>query len=127
MCSRARSSCLTGEYSADSPGEMCVLVGRWVWCWSSSNGFFFSFRYAPRPVESALTLTSPVFREGVLKVFRNTITNDLRFHCRIDRESETYWSTDYELSFLPFSFYSSRPLLLGGCTDSLVFCLFPGV
>jgi hypothetical protein len=45
-----------------------------------------------RPVKSAQTLTAPVFRDGLLKVFRNTLTNDLRFHCRVDRESETYWS-----------------------------------
>lgn len=48
---------------------------------------------ANRLVRSAQTLTAAaVFREGVLKVFRNTITNDLRFHCRVERESETYWS-----------------------------------
>jgi hypothetical protein len=46
-----------------------------------------------RPVKSAPTLAAPMFREGVLKVFRNTLTNDLRFYCRVDRESETYWST----------------------------------
>ena len=46
-----------------------------------------------RPVKSAQTLTAPVFRDGVLKVFRNTLTNDVRFHCKVDRESETYWST----------------------------------
>lgn len=45
-----------------------------------------------RPVKSSQSLTSPVFREGVLKVFRSTLTNDLRFHCKVDRESETYWS-----------------------------------
>lgn len=42
-------------------------------------------------------MTAPVFRDGLLKVFRNTLTNDLRFHCRVDRESETYWS----MVFLP--------------------------
>lgn len=46
-----------------------------------------------RPVKSAQTLTAPVFRDGVLRVFRNTLTNDLRFYCKVDRESETYWST----------------------------------
>ncbi len=45
-----------------------------------------------RPVKSSQSLTSPVFRDGVLKVFRSTLTNDLRFHCKVDRESETYWS-----------------------------------
>ncbi len=45
-----------------------------------------------RPVKSSQSLNSPVFRDGVLKVFRSTLTNDLRFHCKVDRESETYWS-----------------------------------
>jgi hypothetical protein len=44
------------------------------------------------PVKSAQSLTVPVFRDGVLKVFRNTITNDLRFHCKVDHDSETFWS-----------------------------------
>ena len=30
--------------------------------------------------------------DGQLKVFRNTLSNDLRFFCRVGHESETYWS-----------------------------------
>jgi hypothetical protein len=44
------------------------------------------------PVKSTQSLAVPVFRDGVLKVFRNTITNDLRFYCKVDHESETFWS-----------------------------------
>jgi len=44
------------------------------------------------PVRSAHTLNAPVFQDGQLKVFRNTLSNDLRFHCKVGHESETYWS-----------------------------------
>ena len=44
------------------------------------------------PVKSAQTLNAPIFVDGQLKVFRNTLSNDLRFFCRVGHESETYWS-----------------------------------
>jgi len=46
----------------------------------------------------------------VLKVFRNTLTNDVRFHCRVDRESETYWSM--------FILKLNRCLCVGQCADN---------
>jgi hypothetical protein len=77
MYCRGRICCLTGEQVLRSRRETTeALTG----CMCS------------RPVKSAQTLTAPVFRDGVLKVFRNTLTNDVRFHCKVDRESETYWS-----------------------------------
>lgn len=44
------------------------------------------------PVKSAPTLTSGAFEDGELKIFRNTTTKDLRFHCRVGTYSETFWS-----------------------------------
>lgn len=78
MSCRARMCCLTGEYLTrlDASGRI-VANGDSDWY---------------RPVKSAQTLNAGVFGEGVLKVFRNTLTNDLRFYCKVDRESETYWS-----------------------------------
>ncbi|CCC11509.1 unnamed protein product [Sordaria macrospora k-hell] len=35
------------------------------------------------PVKSAPTLASSAFEDGELKIFRNTTTKDLRFHCRV--------------------------------------------
>ncbi|KAK3901929.1 hypothetical protein C8A05DRAFT_15954 [Staphylotrichum tortipilum] len=60
------------------------------------------------PVKSAQSLSAPVFREGVLKVFRNTITNDLRFHCKVDRESETYWMKASNAQLVPAYAYDQR-------------------
>jgi len=51
------------------------------------------------PVKSAQTLNAPVFSDGQLKVFRNTLSNDLRFHCRVGHESETYWSELFHILF----------------------------
>jgi hypothetical protein len=79
MSCRGRISCLKGKWPSGGGGGGCVLRG-------CSNGG------CARPVKSAESLNAPLFREGVLKVFRNTLTNDLRFYCRVDRESETYWS-----------------------------------
>ncbi|KXX78661.1 hypothetical protein MMYC01_202589 [Madurella mycetomatis] len=60
------------------------------------------------PVGSAQTLNAGVFREGVLKVFRNTITKDLRFYCRVDRESETYWMKASNAQLVPAYAYDQR-------------------
>ncbi|KAK4238582.1 hypothetical protein C8A03DRAFT_43698 [Achaetomium macrosporum] len=60
------------------------------------------------PVKSAQTLTAPVFRDGLLKVFRNTLTNDLRFYCRVDRESETYWMKASNAQLVPAYAYDQR-------------------
>ncbi|KAL2168827.1 hypothetical protein VTG60DRAFT_6797 [Thermothelomyces hinnuleus] len=60
------------------------------------------------PVKSAQTLTSPAFRDGVLKVFRNTLTNDLRFYCKVDRESETYWMKANNAQLVPAYAYDQR-------------------
>ena len=45
-----------------------------------------------RLVKSAPTLTSSAFEDGELKIFRNTTTKDLRFHCRVGTHSEAFWS-----------------------------------
>ncbi|KAK3369176.1 hypothetical protein B0T24DRAFT_631938 [Lasiosphaeria ovina] len=60
------------------------------------------------PVKSALTLTSPVFREGQLKVFRNTLSNDLRFHCKVGHESETFWMKAANAQLVPVYAYDPR-------------------
>ncbi|KAK4155207.1 hypothetical protein C8A00DRAFT_13756 [Chaetomidium leptoderma] len=60
------------------------------------------------PVKSAQNLTAPVFRDGVLKVFRNTLTDDLRFHCKVDRESETYWMKASNAQLVPTYAYDQR-------------------
>ncbi|KAK4135482.1 hypothetical protein BT67DRAFT_433555 [Trichocladium antarcticum] len=60
------------------------------------------------PVKSAQSLMSLVFRDGVLKVFRNTLTNDLRFHCRVERESETYWMKASNAQLVPAYAYDHR-------------------
>ena len=68
------------------------------------------------PVKSSSALVSPCFVDGQLKMFRNTLTNDLRFHCRTGNDSETYWRTS--------------PFLLDSCasyqcsTDSLTLLFF---
>ncbi|KAK4231578.1 hypothetical protein QBC38DRAFT_354457 [Podospora fimiseda] len=60
------------------------------------------------PVKSAHSLNQPVFQEGILKVFRNTLTNDLRFHCKIGRESETYWMKSTNAQLVPAYAYDQR-------------------
>jgi len=60
------------------------------------------------PVKSAQTLNAPVFVDGQLKVFRNTLSNDLRFHCRIGHESETYWIKAVNAQLIPIYAYDPR-------------------
>jgi hypothetical protein len=42
-------------------------------------------------VKIAPNLSSPLLA-ATLKVFRNTLSNDLRFHWKVGYDSETYWS-----------------------------------
>lgn len=60
------------------------------------------------PVKSAHSLTNPAWQDGVLKVFRNNITNDLRFHCKAFRESETYWLKAADAQLVPAYAYDPR-------------------
>ncbi|KAK1756238.1 hypothetical protein QBC47DRAFT_182781 [Echria macrotheca] len=60
------------------------------------------------PVKSAQTLNSPDFQDGQLKVFRNTLSNDVRFHCRVGRESETYWIKSMNAQLVPIYAYDPR-------------------
>ncbi|KAK3322576.1 hypothetical protein B0H66DRAFT_209329 [Apodospora peruviana] len=60
------------------------------------------------PVKSSAALTSPVFLDGQLKVFRNTITNDLRFHCKVGNDSETYWMKSTNAQLVPVYAYDPR-------------------
>ncbi|KAK3995941.1 hypothetical protein QBC44DRAFT_304737 [Cladorrhinum sp. PSN332] len=59
-------------------------------------------------VKSTHSLNQPVFQEGILKVFRNTLTNDLRFHCKVGRESETYWMKSTNAQLVPAYAYDQR-------------------
>lgn len=60
------------------------------------------------PVRSAHSLTNPIWQEGVLKVFRNNLTNDLRFHCKAPKESETYWMKSINAQLVPAYAYDQR-------------------
>ncbi|KAK3682711.1 hypothetical protein B0T22DRAFT_292562 [Podospora appendiculata] len=60
------------------------------------------------PVKSAETITSPVFLDGLLKVFRNTITHDLRFHCKVGNDSETFWMKANKAQLVPIYAYDPR-------------------
>ncbi|KAK4106159.1 hypothetical protein N658DRAFT_415770 [Parathielavia hyrcaniae] len=62
------------------------------------------------PVKSATgpSLTVPLFKDGVLKVFRNTLNHDLRFYCKVDRESETYWMKASNAQLVPAYAYDQR-------------------
>ncbi|KAK1831704.1 hypothetical protein QBC39DRAFT_258081 [Podospora conica] len=60
------------------------------------------------PVKSAQTLNAPIFVDGQLKVFRNTLSNDLRFFCRVGHESETYWIKGINAHLVPVYAYDPR-------------------
>ncbi|KAK0710900.1 hypothetical protein B0H67DRAFT_646323 [Lasiosphaeris hirsuta] len=60
------------------------------------------------PVKSAQTLTSPFFQDGQLKVFRNTLSNDIRFHCKVGHESETHWMKAINAQLVPVYAYDPR-------------------
>ncbi|KAK4212394.1 hypothetical protein QBC37DRAFT_193947 [Rhypophila decipiens] len=60
------------------------------------------------PVKSSNALYSPVFLDGQLKVFRNNITNDLRFHCKVGNDSETYWMRAADAQLVPVYAYDPR-------------------
>lgn len=56
--------------------------------------------YVHRPVKIAQNLSSP-FLAATLKVFRNNLSNDLRFHWKVGYDSETYWSESIIRESLP--------------------------
>ncbi|KAL1875907.1 hypothetical protein VTK73DRAFT_9762 [Phialemonium thermophilum] len=58
-------------------------------------------------VKLAQNLSAP-FVEAALKVFRNTLSNDLRFHCKIGHESETYWVKGVNGQIVPVYAYDQR-------------------
>lgn len=60
------------------------------------------------PVKSSNTLSSPVFVDGQLKVFRNSLNNDLRFHCKVGNDSETYWMKSTDAQLVPVYAYDPR-------------------
>ncbi|OIW33801.1 hypothetical protein CONLIGDRAFT_677548 [Coniochaeta ligniaria NRRL 30616] len=59
------------------------------------------------PVKIAQTLSSP-FLAATLKVFRNTLSNDLRFHWKIGYDSETYWMKGSTAQLIPVYAYDQR-------------------
>ncbi|KAK1777288.1 hypothetical protein QBC45DRAFT_470101 [Copromyces sp. CBS 386.78] len=60
------------------------------------------------PVKSAPTLASSAFEDGELKIFRNTTTKDLRFHCRVGTYSETFWIKARNAQLIPVYAYDPR-------------------
>ncbi|KAK3401021.1 hypothetical protein B0T20DRAFT_405807 [Sordaria brevicollis] len=60
------------------------------------------------PVKSAATLTSGAFEDGELRIFRNTTTKDLRFHCRVGVHSETFWIKARNAQLIPIYAYDPR-------------------
>ncbi|KAK3357720.1 hypothetical protein B0T25DRAFT_566976 [Lasiosphaeria hispida] len=65
-------------------------------------------KYFYMTVKSAQTLTSPFFQDGQLKVFRNTLSNDIRFHCKVGHESETHWMKAINAQLVPVYAYDPR-------------------
>lgn len=59
-------------------------------------------------MKSSIALYSPVFLDGLLKVFRNNITNDLRFHCKVGNNSDTYWMKASDAQLVPVYAYDPR-------------------
>ncbi|KAH6624241.1 hypothetical protein B0J18DRAFT_427669 [Chaetomium sp. MPI-SDFR-AT-0129] len=62
------------------------------------------------PVKSARTLAPEAFKEGVLKVFRHNITNDLRFYCTVVNEAETFRIKANNAQLVPVYAYDQRLL-----------------
>jgi len=60
------------------------------------------------PVKSSQTLKDSDFQHGQLKIFRNTITQDLRFHCKTGNDSETYWLKANKAQLIPVYAYDQR-------------------
>jgi len=58
-------------------------------------------------VKSSQSLGGP-FEDAHLKVFRNTISNDLRLHSRIGTHSETYWMKGDKSQLVPMYAYDLR-------------------
>ncbi|KAB5570462.1 hypothetical protein GE09DRAFT_708289 [Coniochaeta sp. 2T2.1] len=59
------------------------------------------------PVKIAPNLSSP-FQPATLKVFRNNLSNDLRFHWKIGYDSETYWMKGSTAQLIPVYAYDQR-------------------
>ncbi|EGO57453.1 hypothetical protein NEUTE1DRAFT_121876 [Neurospora tetrasperma FGSC 2508] len=59
-------------------------------------------------IKSAPTLASSAFEDGELKIFRNTTTKDLRFHCRVGTYSETFWIKARNAQLIPVYAYDPR-------------------
>src|SRR3569833_1188444 len=65
-------------------------------------------------VQTSANLAGP-FERGHLKAFRNTLSNDLRFHCRVGNNSETHWMKGATAQLVPMYAYDQRsrePLIL---------------
>ncbi|TLS23541.1 uncharacterized protein PpBr36_05878 [Pyricularia pennisetigena] len=58
-------------------------------------------------VKSAHTLTGP-FETGHLKVFRNNLNHDLRFHCKVGNNTEIHWMKGIKAKMVPFYAYDQR-------------------
>ncbi|KAK3942389.1 hypothetical protein QBC46DRAFT_380088 [Diplogelasinospora grovesii] len=60
------------------------------------------------PVKSSQSLASPDFQDGQIKVFRNTISNDLRFYCKVGYNTETYRVKANNAELVPVYAYDPR-------------------
>lgn len=58
-------------------------------------------------VKMTQDLSTP-FLNAFLKVFRNTLSHDLRFHCRVGYETETYWMKGANAQLIPVYAYDQR-------------------
>ncbi|EHA50966.1 hypothetical protein MGG_06301 [Pyricularia oryzae 70-15] len=58
-------------------------------------------------VKSAHTLVGP-FETGHLKVFRNNLNHDLRFHCKVGNNTEIHWMKGIKAKMVPFYAYDQR-------------------
>jgi hypothetical protein len=53
-----------------------------------------------------------VFEPAYLRVFRNALSHDLRFHCRAGADTETYWIKGRDAQLVPVYAYDARSSLL---------------
>ncbi|KAI6376557.1 hypothetical protein MCOR25_002767 [Pyricularia grisea] len=58
-------------------------------------------------VKTAQTLAGP-FETGHLKVFRNNLNHDLRFHCKVGNNTEIHWMKGIKAKMVPFYAYDQR-------------------
>lgn len=59
------------------------------------------------PVKMTPDLSAP-FQPGALKVFRNTLSHVLRFHCKVGYDTETYWMNGANAQLIPIYAYDQR-------------------